>query len=345
MIFRLLLLLCGSMLPAATWHFPAAAVDDLPRMQREALFERWQPRFLPEGESPAVPGEFVRYQHEGLIYFFGPFPSTTAAQRAEANLLQIREQLIQIDEKFAAAEVQRLTSAPQPEGSGQDTLFPDTPDTADVPAGDPGNLPPQGMPTGTAAEAPPASEAGSPTGATDQAADATDAHQASEPAAGDAAMEEGMTAAEGNDGSDESGESGEAGDSGSEPQAAAEAGDGAECRNPETDQETQETPENGDAPKPPSGEEVPPAEPEPPPVEEPPESAEPEEQPPEEEIPEANLPEEPLPPPAETSADPDPEAAQTDPPLSPTPRRSPLAFWILSLAITFLAAWAVPRIR
>lgn len=111
---------------ASVWQFPAGAVEDLEGLQREELFAKWRPRPLAGDESPSPPGVYVRYQHETLIYFFGPFADAVAARTAEQRLLRLRQRLIAADPKFESAvvEVVRSTDTPPPSGTGQEAPDP-----------------------------------------------------------------------------------------------------------------------------------------------------------------------------------------------------------------------------
>lgn len=106
-------------LMAETWQFEAAALNDLGRMTREALFSQWLPKSLPEGQVPSIPGEFVMYRHEGLTYYFGPYLHPDEALRAEQTLLNFQKQLISLDAKFRSSEVARIESSQTP-GAGME---------------------------------------------------------------------------------------------------------------------------------------------------------------------------------------------------------------------------------
>ena len=120
----LFLMLLTSILSAETWQFEAAAVNDLGRMTREALFSQWLPLALPEGQSPAIPGEFVMYQHEGLTYYFGPFLNQAEAAKAEATLLALQKKLIALDAKFQSSRVEIVESSQQPGEPGGENIPP-----------------------------------------------------------------------------------------------------------------------------------------------------------------------------------------------------------------------------
>ncbi len=152
----LLLMLLTGILSAETWQFEAAAVNDLGRMTRGALFSQWLPLALPEGQSPAIPGEFVMYQHEGLTYYFGPFLNQAEAAKAEATLLALQKKLIALDAKFQSSRVEIVESSQKPgEPGGENTKPPEskngpkpseeeTPSNAESNPGGASEEPPQG---------------------------------------------------------------------------------------------------------------------------------------------------------------------------------------------------------
>ncbi|MCC5849112.1 MAG: hypothetical protein JJU29_13580, partial [Verrucomicrobia bacterium] len=134
----------GLTLQAATWHFPGAAVRDLPRMNRATLFNTWNPRELPAGTAPQTAGHYVIYRHEALTYYFGPFSEEAEAQTAERDLNALRQALIQQDEKFTTSRVDRVQT-----GLGDDLDLPEESAPADgdlgpdIPQGpEPPDLPP-----------------------------------------------------------------------------------------------------------------------------------------------------------------------------------------------------------
>lgn len=87
------------------WHFPAEAVADLQHTRLEDLFENWNPERLEDETLPDLPGEYLEYRHESLMYYFGPFPDTETAAAGQAALNQIRRALIQRDSIFATSQV------------------------------------------------------------------------------------------------------------------------------------------------------------------------------------------------------------------------------------------------
>ncbi len=102
-IFSLSLCLTSITL-AQIWHLPGEAMGDLTRLRKEALFEKWAPAPL-ESPDPPEPGNYVQYQHETLIYFFGPFPDAASTGEARAQLTSIRELLIARDPKFSTSSI------------------------------------------------------------------------------------------------------------------------------------------------------------------------------------------------------------------------------------------------
>ena len=95
---------------AATWQFEGAAVKDLGRLDRQALFDLWLPIQLKEGTTPQSVGTYVSYQHEGLLYYFGPFLNKERALAARKDLEDLRVQLVSLDPKFESSTISTPTA-------------------------------------------------------------------------------------------------------------------------------------------------------------------------------------------------------------------------------------------
>lgn len=105
LLFLFTVLILSTAQALQIWHFPAEAVADLQHTRLEDLFETWNPERLKDETLPNLPGEYLEYRHETLMYYFGPFPNTETAAAGQATLNQIRRALIQHNAKFTTSQV------------------------------------------------------------------------------------------------------------------------------------------------------------------------------------------------------------------------------------------------
>lgn len=212
---------------SATWQFEGAAVQDLGRLDRQSLFDTWLPIELEDGTVPKVQGIFVSYQHEGLLYYFGPFLDKAQAEEARARLDQLRARLIKVDPKFRTSTVSTVETQPGSEAPQNGSLPPEPPSPMDSEQGPESSSPN----TPSAGESPPEDR---------QLPDASSLPDNAEEQSGAPGSEPSSPA------EDSAGET--ASDSGQEGEPSEDSSDPAQAANGRNGSETSDQPNEKDAP-------------------------------------------------------------------------------------------------